>query len=180
MRRYFPFNYIVIYYLHQHELFTVKNTNMINNNQTFNGSEQLYYLMPILKTWLTMFQKLANLLSKKKKSCDQLYYQQWLYFLFSGERKNYCIQSAVCQLWYNCSVPSVWSPRGSKGWRSGLPYQECDPLLHLLPPHWMAGTYYSNSKNAGKQFHFWRIFLTYFELCKCTVHVSLCYRLWYS
>lgn len=82
MRRYFPFNYIVIYYLHQHELFTVKNTNMIKNNQTFNGIEQLYYLMPIFKTWLTMFQKLANLLSKKKKSCDQLYYQQWLYFLF--------------------------------------------------------------------------------------------------
>lgn len=54
-------NYTVIYYLHQHELFTVKNTNTIKDNlcQSFSSSEQLYYLMPIFKTWLTMFQKLV-------------------------------------------------------------------------------------------------------------------------
>lgn len=106
-----------------------------------------------------------------------------IFSFFPGERKNYCIQSAVRQLWHNCSVPSVWSPRGSKGWRSGLPYQECDPLLHLLPPHWMAGTYYSNSKMQKSNFTFEEYsllilnFANVLYMCPCVIDygtVKLC------
>lgn len=83
MSRYFPRNYTVILYIYQHELFTVQNTNMIKNNlcQSFNSSEQLYYLMPIFKTWLTMFQKLViNYLIRRNYVIR--FIQLWLYFPF--------------------------------------------------------------------------------------------------
>lgn len=161
MRRYFPRNYTVILYIYQHELFTVKNTNMIKNNlcQSFSSSEQLYYLMPIFKTWLTMFQKLViNYLIRRNYVIS--FIQLWLYFpFFQAKGKIIVYNQQYVSYGKTVQYRALGAREAAKVGGVASLIRSVTPFS-IYSPHtgWQV---LKQFRAVGKQFHFWRIFLTY-------------------